>query len=93
MNTTNEDIVQHVMSNTTIINDEAFKVEKLSNYKSDYVSFKISTLKKELYMMIKHIWEPHYTARDFIENSMSRTPTKRTPSYKAKKKKHGTNSI
>lgn len=60
-----EEIIDHVMNNTSIINPSDFMVEKLSNHKSDFASFKISTHTREMYEEIKNIWHPYYYARDF----------------------------
>lgn len=61
-------IEEHIMRNTDIINPDAFAIEVVESARKDknYIAFKISTLKYEIYNKIKHIWSPHYTARDFI---------------------------
>lgn len=53
------------MSNTNIISNNAFKIEKLGKPEADYNSFKIMTLTNDIYHEIKDIWAPHYDGRDF----------------------------
>lgn len=65
LGTQKEDIVEHVMQNTSIVDPEDFLVETLGSAKSDYVSYKISTISTTMYDEIKNIWSPHYVARDF----------------------------
>lgn len=60
-----DEIVDIVMNHTSITDPSDFLVEKLSNHKSNYASFKISTKAREVYDDIKNIWHPHYYARDF----------------------------
>lgn len=64
-----EDIVEHVMQNTTIIDPDNFKVVKLNNTRSDFSSFKISTYTNEIYDEIKSIWAPYFYVRDFRQNN------------------------
>lgn len=73
-----DDLTEHIMNNTTIINPDAFKIEKLGRAGSDYNSFKISTLQMSTYDIIKQIWAPHYVARDFNENRKMHTPNVKT---------------
>lgn len=77
-----DDIIQHIMNNTEIINPDAFKIERLDKLGSDFISFKISTLKHDVYKMILDIWAPHYTARNF---NTSPHKYKRTPKPTPKK--------
>lgn len=69
-----DDLTQHIMNNTNIINPDVFKIEKLGRAKSDYNSFKISTSQLSTYNIIRQIWAPHYVARDFNENRKTHTP-------------------
>lgn len=72
----NDLIVDHIMANTKIIWPDSFKVERLGNASSDYLSFKISTYDYETYRMIMDVWAPYYTARDFHDKRISETPKK-----------------
>lgn len=83
LDTTNDDITQHIMNNTDIIHDEAFKVERLNSKASDYVSFKISTLSKHMYLSIMSIWEPLYKARDFVQLPNIYTPKRKPTTHTA----------
>lgn len=62
------DVTDHIMNNTTIINDEAFTVEKIGKPGADYSSFKITTLTAEACAMIKSAWEQKYPIRDFYDS-------------------------
>lgn len=77
--TTIEYIEQHIMNNTTIISPETFNVEEIMSKnnvrKPNYIAFKITTLKHDLYEQILNIWKPHFHARDFGPPPNERTKT------------------
>lgn len=71
-NTNVDDIIEHIISNTTVKNPDLFKVEKLMKktaFKNEikFISFKISTLKQGIYekIMDENVWSPDFIARDF----------------------------
>lgn len=67
-------IEAHIMANTEIVMPELFKVEQMRSRfdKSDYATFKITTLNKQTYTQIMDtkLWEPEYTAHDFVQRSV-----------------------
>lgn len=71
--TTEKQIEEHIIDNTNI-NKDTFKIEKLISKKEEnkkkYVSFKISTFKKEIYNEIidEKLWAPEFNARDYVES-------------------------
>lgn len=74
--TEKEWIEQHIMDNTTILSNDAFKIEEIVSKRNlnrpNYVAFKITALKYEIYKQIMNIWTPHFTARDFIQSKYER---------------------
>lgn len=69
--TIEKDIESHIIEKTNLKNSELFKITKLMS-KSDendikYVTFKISTLRNDVYgtIMDPRIWEPDFRAREF----------------------------
>lgn len=66
--TTRDKIEEHIMNNTSAITNEGFEIEQITSSKFEkpnYVAFKISTLKYELYNEIMKIWAPHFVAREY----------------------------
>lgn len=66
-----ETVTELIINKTSIDNPDLFKVEIMNKnrrfMKSKYASFKISTLKKEMFneIMNEDIWQPDYLAREF----------------------------
>lgn len=91
-----EQIEQHIMNNTTIINPDSFNIERLENNsydksKSKSVTFKLTTLKKQVYdeIMNKTLWEPKYKARDFVPSQhKNNTPQRRATNEYETPKSH-----
>lgn len=83
INTTELDIQKHILDNTNISNVDTFKIHKLVSQreenKSKYVSFKITTLKREDYMKIinENIWLPDFQARNYNDSNVQ-TKSKKT---------------
>lgn len=74
-----EMIEQHIMSNIEGVDKNTFIVEEIksnSERRPDYIAFKITTLKYEIYSKMKQIWAPNFTARDFKPTTNERTPVK-----------------
>lgn len=74
VSTTEEEINDHIMKNTQINSRDLFKVHKLisaNKRKQDYTTFKITTLTKNLYEMIKEeqIWAPNFEAREYMKTN------------------------
>lgn len=86
-------IEQHIMTNTTQINNDAFMIEEIHNGKSNHKAFKVTTLKYQLYKQIMNIWAPKFKAVDYRPKSYEKsrytqqthsdsnntTPTRKTP--------------
>lgn len=70
-------IEQHILKNTNL-SEEVFNIEEIrsnsTKRSSNYIAFKITTLKEQAYDDIMQIWEPHFSARDF-RPSTSERPT------------------
>lgn len=72
--TTEKDIEEHIKENTNIKNSDTFKIEKIISKKEEnkdkYVSFKIITLKTEIYTEIidENLWAPDFKARDYMQD-------------------------
>lgn len=71
LNITVDDIMEHILHNIQNVNQDDVTVERLDKRNSDFISFKISTAKSELYEKMMSIWSPHYTARKFVTNTYS----------------------
>lgn len=84
MTAANDDIVDHIITNTDIKDTEQFEVEQLGNDKADYRSFKISSSSIEHHMMIMSIWSPLYIARDFRANKKSDSSFERSVGSQSK---------
>lgn len=90
---TENDLIEHIMQNTTIVVAEVFTVEALmSQNQSDergYKSFKITTLKKQIYdeIMDESLWAPEFTARNFVSEKSSNWPKKSTQNQFTKRNK------
>lgn len=72
--TKEEDIGEYIIDKTKINNPEMFKVSKLKSKTNDntknYVSFKIATLREDIYNLIINpkIWEPEFSAREYKQS-------------------------
>lgn len=85
--TTIDDIVRYIMQRTTIIMPDLFNVEMLPIEKKidrESVSFKISTLKRNIYneIMNQAIWSPNFVARDYLkQDNIWKTPMRKRVTY------------
>lgn len=83
-----ETIEQHIMNNTNkdIVSKHTFKIEEMisssDTRRPDYIAFKITTLKKEIYEEIMQIWAPHFNARDFRPSMNIRNKTVNKNEYR-----------
>lgn len=71
-----DNIASHIIDNTPINSNDSFNVTPLITTQEElerknYIAFKITTLKREIYEMIlnKTIWSPHYEAKMFYDKS------------------------
>lgn len=92
--TSTDAIEQHIMNNTSIVHNDAFKIEEIisKSYKGrrDYIAFKITALKYEIYNEIMDIWAPHFIARDFIARDfIARGNIEREPDANERNLKNG----
>lgn len=74
--TKEEMIIQHILEKTEIVNKDSFNVEEIESKSSEepnYVAFKITTLKKELYDEILGIWAPDFYAREYKSKQTNET--------------------
>lgn len=72
---TTERSIEEFITNKTSINNDHFMVEKLNGFRDkNYASFKVTTLKESVYMMIidSRLWSPVFKARDFQNKTMIR---------------------
>lgn len=72
-------IESHILNNTDIKTSDSFHIEQIMGQNAkisnpDYVAFKISMVKAEIYEKIKMIWGDVFTVRDFVLNKNDRTP-------------------
>lgn len=75
-----EDIIKYIILKTSLVSDDLFTVESLVPSKilkkKPYISFKITTLKQNVFNMIidESIWSPDFTAKVYVHESTKHAP-------------------